>query len=114
MSQSSESRSPRPERMPAALRGDAAPELHNAEQADEDAQAQSVSDQAYAREGLGLGDTVKVPTGNAGDDLPDLVDRMRQMDSSGTIDMSAYAGERNDDDEEGRYGPAAEEDAEED
>jgi hypothetical protein len=31
------------------------------------------------------------------------------MDSSGVIDFSACAGERNDDEEEGRYGPAAEE-----
>ena len=35
---------------------------------------------------------------------------MRQMESSGIIDMSAFRGERNDDDEEGIYGDAAEED----
>ena len=29
---------------------------------------------------------------------------MEQMDSSGTIDMSAYRGERNDDDEEDSLG----------
>lgn len=87
-----------------------APEAHNPEQDDEAAQAQSVSDEAYHRGGLGLGETVKVPTGGEADDVQDLVDHMRQMDSSGMIDMSAYAGERNDDEEEGRYGSAAEED----
>jgi hypothetical protein len=35
---------------------------------------------------------------------PDLVDHMKQMVSSGRIDMGAYRGERNDDDEEGGLG----------
>ncbi len=34
---------------------------------------------------------------------------MVQMETSGIIDMSAFRGERNDDEEEGRYGEAAEE-----
>lgn len=85
------------------------PELDNPEQDDEEAQAQSVSEEAYRGSDLGLGDTEKVPTGEEGDDVQDLVDHMRQMDSSGLIDMSAFAGERNDDEEEGRYGNAAEE-----
>lgn len=97
---------------PSPTRADeaAAPEAYNPEQDDEASQAQSVSGEAYYRGGLGLGETVKVPTGGEGDDVQDLVDHMRQMDSSGMIDMSAYAGERNDDEEEGRYGGAAEED----
>jgi hypothetical protein len=86
-----------------------APDRVHGEQDDEEAQAQSVSGQAYHRQAPGLDETVKVPGGTPADDVPDLVDRMRQMDSSGLIDMSAFAGERNDDDEEGRYGPAAEE-----
>ena len=91
------------------LTPDAAPELHNAEQDDEDAQAQTVSDEVLRGSDLGLSDTVKVPTGEDGDDVQDLVDHMRQMETSGQIDMSAFAGERNDDDEEDRYGSAAEE-----
>lgn len=86
-----------------------APETHNAEQDDEDAQAQSVAGGAYHRDALGLSDTVKVSTGSDLDDVQDLVDHMRQMDSSGVIDMGAFAGERNDDEEEGRYGETAEE-----
>ncbi len=35
---------------------------------------------------------------------------MRPMDRRGIIDMSAFRGERNDHDEEGRYGPGADED----
>lgn len=93
----------------AAPGAEAAPETVNTEQDDEDSQAQSVADQAYHRDALGLGDTVKVSTGDDLDDVQDLVDHMRQMDSSGLIDMGAFAGERNDDEEEGRYGPAAEE-----
>ena len=34
---------------------------------------------------------------------------MRQMDSSGRIDLGAFDGERNDDDEEGMLGPQGEE-----
>ena len=41
--------------------------------------------------------------------VQDLVDHMRQMDSSGRIDMSAFRGERNDDDEEGMLGEDGEE-----
>ena len=37
-------------------------------------------------------------------DEPDLVDRMDQMVSSGHIDLGAFAGERNDDDEESPLG----------
>lgn len=91
------------------LAPDATPELHNAEQDDEDAQAQTVSDEVLRGSDLGLSDTAKVPTGDDSDDVQDLVDHMRQMETSGQIDMGAFAGERNDDDEEDRYGSAAEE-----
>lgn len=101
----------RPDRLvPAGERADGdAPETFNPEQDDEDSQAQRVASEAQTRQGLGPGDTEKVPTGDESDGVQDLVDHMRQMDSSGIIDMSAYAGERNDDEEEGRYGNAAEE-----
>jgi hypothetical protein len=83
-----------------------APEIDNAEQ-DEDAgeQAQTVADEARNRStDIGLEDSVKVPTGDDSDDAQDLVDRMRQMDSSGHIDMDAYAGEPNHDDNVDKYG----------
>ena len=90
-----------------------APDAVNSEQEDESSQAQTVADEALGRvesaNRFGLDDTEKVPTGDPSDDVQDLVDHMRQMETSGRIDMSAYAGERNDDEEEGRFGPAAEE-----
>ena len=56
-----------------------APETHNSEQDDEDSQAQTVADQANA---LRKGDpTSSVKVG--GGDTQDLVDHMRDMESSG-------------------------------
>ena len=90
-----------------------APDAANLEQEDESSQAQTVADEALGRSEdageFGLDDTEKVKTGDETDDVQDLVDHMRQMETSGRIDMSAYQGERNDDEEEGRYGSAAEE-----
>lgn len=83
-----------------AIDPDLAREAHNAEQDDEQAQAQTVADQANA---LRRGD----PTGSVKNEttpVPDLVDHMRDMESSGRIDMGAYEGEPNMDDEEDRYG----------
>ena len=39
------------------------------------------------------------------DSTQDSVDHMRDMESSGRIDMSAYRGEPNMDDDAGKYGP---------
>jgi hypothetical protein len=94
---------------------DLAPETVNDEQEDEDTQAQSVADEAIERDTAvqGLGETEKVKGGIDGeDDIQDIVDHMNQMDSSGTIDMSAFDGEETMDDLEGRYGKrnAADED----
>lgn len=86
---------------------DPAPETVNPEQEDADSQAQTVADEARARE-AGLEDSDKLPTGRDDDDVPDLVDHMKQMDSSGVIDFDAYRGERNDDDEDGMLGEGAE------
>jgi hypothetical protein len=88
-----------------------APENDNSEQEDEEAQAQTVADEVLGRTPTseGLSDTEKAKTGDESDDAQDLVDRMRQMESSGRIDMSAFRGERNDDDEEGLLGPDADE-----
>ena len=85
---------------------DLAPETENAEQEDESAQAQSVADEAIDRATsvFGLDDTEKVGSDDESDGVQDLVDHMKQMDRSGIIDMSAFRGERNDDDEEGSLG----------
>lgn len=84
---------------------DLAPEAHNVEQDDEGAQAQTVADEAL-RGGRdeGYSESEKVPGGEPDEGMPDLVDHMNQMASSGRIDMSAFRGERSDDDEEGLYG----------
>lgn len=85
-----------------------APETVNTEQEDGDTQAQTVTEDAIARSTSVIGEqgaTERVPGGE--DDsggMPDLVDHMNQMMSSGVIDMSAYRGERSDDDEEGMLG----------
>lgn len=79
-----------------------APEALNREQQDEEAQAQTVAE--AARRDRPLEDSDKVPARGENDDVQDLVDHMRQMESSGRIDMDAYRGERSDDDEDGELG----------
>ena len=87
-----------------------APEAHNREQDDEEAQAQSVAEAArHARLQEG---SDKAPGGDETEDAQDLVDHMRQMERSGVIDMDAYRGERSDDDEDGELGPGGIEDDE--
>ena len=87
------------------------PETVGDDQEDESTQSQSVACEALDRatSTLRLGDSEKVTNGDDDDDVQDLVDHMRQMETSGIIDMSAFRGERNDDEEEGRYGEDAEE-----
>jgi hypothetical protein len=93
---------------------DLAQETSNQEQDDEDTQAQTVADDAGSRSSsdLGLDDTEKDKSGLDDIDTPDLVDTMRQMESSGTINMDAYRGEETMDDLENKYGArnAADED----
>lgn len=77
-----------------------APETHNSEQDHEQSQAQTVAEQANA---LRKGD----PTASVKHDTtetPDLVDHMRDMEASGRIDMGAFRGEPNMDDEDETYG----------
>ena len=92
-----------------------APETVNSEQEDGDAQAQTVADEAIARATSVLGEqgeSERARGGNddEGGDAQDLVDHMNQMVTSGKIDMSAFRGERSDDDEEGMYGDGGIED----
>ena len=89
---------------------DEAPELHNAEQDDELEQAQTLADEALrgeARRASPL-DSIKPDDDDLSDDsTQDLIDHMRDMEASGRIDMSAFAGEPNHDDNEDKYGDEA-------
>ena len=88
-------------------RTDNDPEFENAEQDDESEQTQTVADEALrggARAHSPL-DSEKVRGGEIDDDsTQDLIDHMRDMEQSGRIDMSAFAGEPNMDDNEDKYG----------
>jgi len=82
-----------------------APEMHNDEQDDEPSQAQSIAEEARHRAGEGSPlDSIKVHRGIDDDSTQDLIDHMRDMEQSGRIDMDAYAGEENLDDNEDKYG----------
>ena len=78
----------------------------NQEQEDESAQSQTVADDAirgitdgqFRNEESEHGGTTN-PAQITPDDEQDVVDHMEQMERSGRIDMDAYRGERNDDDE---------------
>lgn len=91
-----------------------APEAVNSEQEDEEAQAQTIAEEALAARGQARGgaspESRKVHSGEPNDDVQDLVDHMEQQARSGRIDTDAFRGERNDDDEEGSLGPAGIED----
>ena len=90
-----------------------APELHNAEQDDELEQAQSVASEARYKDAEPSPlDSVKPDDeGEIMDDsTQDLIDKMRDMEQSGRIDMGAYLGEPNMDDEDEKYGDDREED----
>ena len=85
------------------------PDLDNAEQDDEPEQSQTIANEALRgvpREASPL-DSEKVGGGEINDDsTQDLIDHMRDMEASGRIDMSAFEGEENHDDNEDKYGDA--------
>lgn len=86
-----------------------APEEHNSEQDPVGTQAQDVADDARGEDSRTSSplESTKPEAGGydvAPDSTPDLVDEMRRMEGEGLIDMSAFAGEPNHDDEEGAYG----------
>ncbi|RPF72715.1 hypothetical protein EG799_06005 [Aurantiacibacter spongiae] len=87
---------------------DQAPEMHNDEQDDHRSQAQEVSEEAQATTRKTRSPTESVKGDNKSGLLngstQDTVDHMRDMESSGRIDMDAYRGEPNHDDNEGKYG----------
>ncbi len=89
-----------------ARRAALAPETHNDEQDEHGEQAQQV-----AQDAAGLTpatdsplDSEKVNRGIEDISEQDLIDHMRDMEQSGRIDMGAYRGEPNLDDEDEKYG----------
>lgn len=89
---------------------DLAPEMHNDEQDDHRSQAQEIAEQArdHALAAQRSTESRKGPnkSGLMNDSTQDVVDHMRDMESSGRIDMDAFRGEPNHDDNVDELGPA--------
>ncbi|MBO0749605.1 MAG: hypothetical protein J2O44_04110 [Porphyrobacter sp.] len=98
---------PDPRKTEQQSRADFAPETHNDEQDDELSQAQEIAEEARNQDAERSPlDSVRVNGGIDDDSTQDLIDHMRDMEQSGRIDMDAYAGEENLDDNEDKYGEA--------
>ncbi|MEE4337432.1 hypothetical protein [Erythrobacter sp.] len=85
-----------------------APETHNDEQDEHRQQAQEVASEAQSEESgePGATESRKAPSpgiDNVAGNERDMIDEMRDMEDSGRIDHSAYAGEPNHDDNTGKY-----------
>lgn len=85
------------------------PEAHNDEQDAHGEQAQDVAEDARSEESRTSSPLESIkPEAGGYDPAPgskaDLIDEMRRMEGEGRIDMSAFAGEPNHDDEPGTYG----------
>jgi len=95
---------------------DLAPETINDEQDDEQSQAHEVAEDALDQDDDSPTESTKPKRGAYEDDdsTQDLVDHMRDMESSGRIDMGAFRGEPNMDDNEDKYGAANRRDDEDD
>lgn len=94
---------------------DLPPEATNREQDDEDGQAHRVAADALHQDAGDPLSSIKHGESEILDDSSqDLVDHMRDMEESGRIDMDAYRGEPNMDDNPGKYGPGHEAEWEED
>ena len=94
---------------PARTEGLPPPEDHNSEQDSHGEQAQDVAEDARREDSRTTSplESTKAPSNDydpAPDSKPDLIDEMRRMEGEGRIDMSAYAGEPNHDDEPETYG----------
>jgi hypothetical protein len=95
------------------------PEVHNTEQDAKGEQAQDVADEARREDSHTSSPTESTkPEPGGYEPAPgsegDLIDEMRRMEGEGRIDMSAYAGEPNHDDEAETYGGETTDDEEED
>jgi len=91
---------------------DLAPETRNSEQDDGSSQAQTVAEEAREPDSRSPTESDAAPGGVEWAHEQDLVEHMRDMESSGRIDMGAYEGEPNHDDHAGKYGRRGEEDEE--
>jgi hypothetical protein len=85
------------------------PEAHNDDQDPHGEQAQDVAEDARREDSRTSSplESTKPDTDEydpAPDSKPDLIDEMRRMEGEGRIDMSAFAGEPNHDDEPETYG----------
>jgi hypothetical protein len=85
------------------------PEAHNDEQDPVGTQAQDVADAARREDSRTTSPLESTKPGGddydpAPDSTGDLIDEMRRMEGEGRIDMSAFAGEPNHDDEPGTFG----------
>ena len=83
-----------------------APETHNDEQDDHRSQAQEVAEQARNADARSPTESVKPenPASIVSNSAQDTIDHMRDMESSGRVDMDAYSGEPNHDDNVDKYG----------
>ncbi len=88
---------------------DLPPETHNDEQDDERSQAQTVAEDARGQSGSSPTESRK-PRDPEGGSEQDVVDHMRDMESSGRIDMGAFRGEPNHDDNVDKYGEGHDDD----
>ncbi|WP_128891640.1 hypothetical protein [Erythrobacter sp. HKB08] len=91
-----------------ARQANLAPETHNDEQDDHRNQAQEVAEQAMATTAATRSPTESEKSDNSSglmnDSTQDTIDHMRDMESSGRIDMDAFKGEPNHDDNVDKYG----------
>lgn len=85
-----------------------APEVHNDEQDDHREQAQEVAEQARDASSRAASPTESSKVRDSGtiigNSTQDTIDHMRDMESSGRVDMDAYAGEPNHDDNVDKFG----------
>ncbi|MEO5707838.1 MAG: hypothetical protein ABIT10_12870 [Alteraurantiacibacter sp.] len=84
----------------------------NDEQSDDGAQAHTLADEALRNEPALHSPTESKRKGSRlnEDSTQDLIDHMRDMESSGRIDMSAFDGEPNHDDNAGKFGKGHDDD----
>lgn len=79
------------------------PDRQNSEQDETGMQAQDVAEDALNGEDSEIGDSEPGSPSNPADivprDVPDLVDKLKEMEKSGRIDMGAFEGEEDMDDE---------------
>lgn len=86
--------------------GELGQETAGSEQFDEDSQAHTVADEVLhgSRGKSSPTESSRVKSGLDDNSTQDLVDHMRDMESSGRIDMGAFEGEPNHDDNAAKYG----------